>query len=95
MAEVLIRGTEYIRCELHYAARREMITKLEDFLRRRSKIALIATPERILNAPGLSEACEILFGSQARQKIDEYFGEGAAASRRSISPTPQAIRSGS
>jgi glycerol-3-phosphate dehydrogenase len=73
MAQVLIRGTEYIRCELHYAAKRELVTKLEDFLRRRSKIALIAKPERIRNAPGLVEACEILFGSQAQAKIDEYF----------------------
>ena len=73
MAEVMIRGTEYIRCELHHAAQREMITKLEDFLRRRSKIALIARPEQIRNAPGLVEACQILFGPLARSKFEEYF----------------------
>jgi len=73
MAEVLIAGTEYIRGELHHAAQREMITKLEDFLRRRSKIALIARPDQIRTAPGLVDACEILFGSDARQKFDEYF----------------------
>jgi glycerol-3-phosphate dehydrogenase len=75
MAEVLIVGTEYIRCELHHAAQREMIEKLADFLRRRSKIALIARPEKIRAAPGLSEACEILFGIDAQQKLDEYFSE--------------------
>ena len=75
MAEVMIHGTEYIRCELHLAARREMITKLEDFLRRRSKIALIASAEAIRAAPGLVEACEILFGDAAQEKLDEYFGE--------------------
>ncbi len=75
MAQVLISGTEYIRCELHIAARREMITKLEDFLRRRSKIALIARPEDIRNAPGLLEACEILFGDRAQLKFDEYFAD--------------------
>jgi glycerol-3-phosphate dehydrogenase len=74
MAEVLIAGTEYIRCELHHAAQREMVTKLGDFLRRRSKIALIARTEQIQVAPGLLEACEILFGPLAQQKLDEYFG---------------------
>jgi glycerol-3-phosphate dehydrogenase len=75
MAEVLISGTEYIRGELYHAAKREMITKLEDFLRRRSKIALIATKETIAEAPGLFEACRILFGDQAEAKFVEYFGE--------------------
>jgi glycerol-3-phosphate dehydrogenase len=74
MGQVLIAGTEYIRGELYHAAQREMVTKLEDFLRRRSKIALIARPEQIRNAPGITEACEILFGPQALQKLDEYFG---------------------
>jgi glycerol-3-phosphate dehydrogenase len=75
MAEVLISGTEYIRGELYHAAKREMITKLEDFLRRRSKIALIATKETIAEAPGLFEACRILFGDEAEAKFVEYFGE--------------------
>jgi glycerol-3-phosphate dehydrogenase len=71
-AELLIGGTEYIRCELHQAAHREMITKLEDFLRRRSKIALVVRKEEILRSPGLLEACSILFGDQARAKLEEY-----------------------
>jgi glycerol-3-phosphate dehydrogenase len=75
MAEVLIKGTEYIRVELFHAARREMITKLEDFLRRRSKIALIERKETIRNAPGIMEACRILFGDQAEDKFKEYFND--------------------
>ncbi len=74
MAEVLIKGTEYIRGELYHAARREMITKLDDFLRRRSKIALIARTGTIRDAPGLFEACRILFGDGAEDKFEEYFG---------------------
>ncbi len=81
MAQVLIRGTEYIRCELHHAARREMVEKLEDFLRRRSKIALIARPDRIRDAPGLVEACEILFGPQAQAKLGEYFASNELSAR--------------
>jgi glycerol-3-phosphate dehydrogenase len=72
-AEVLIKGTEYIRCEVAQAARREMITKLEDFLRRRSKIALVERRDDIRRSPGLAEACELLFGDEAADKLAEYF----------------------
>nr|WP_300313669.1 FAD-dependent oxidoreductase [Halomonas sp.] len=71
--ELLIEGTEYLRCELYQAQRREMITRLEDFLRRRSKISLVATDEQIRQSPGLMEACRILFGDQAQERFDEYF----------------------
>lgn len=74
-AAVLIKGTEYIHCELRQAARREMIVKLDDFLRRRSKIALIERKEIMRQAPGLMEACRILFGDAAQEKFDEYFRE--------------------
>lgn len=72
-AEVLITGTEYLRCEIEQAKQREMIVKLEDFLRRRSKIAQLIRQEELRNTPGLLEACRILFGDQAREKFDEYF----------------------
>ena len=81
MAEVIIETSEYIRCELDEAARREMVVKLEDFLRRRSKIALVVRRDEIRSAPGLREACRILFGDDAEAKIAEYFGEDAAAAR--------------
>ena len=73
--KVLIAGTEYIRCELYHAAQREMVTKLEDFLRRRSKIALVVRHEELRRAAGLREAARILFGDQADARIAEYFGE--------------------
>jgi glycerol-3-phosphate dehydrogenase len=72
-AEVIIETSEYLRCELETAARREMIVKLEDFLRRRSKIALVVRREAIQNAAGLREACHILFGGDAETRIAEYF----------------------
>ena len=74
-AEVLIKGTDYLRCEIQLAKHQEMIVKLEDFLRRRSKIALVVRREDIRKAEGLMEACEILFGDQAQEKFDEYFQE--------------------
>ncbi len=73
MAEVLIEGAEYLRCEIELAARHEMIVKLDDFLRRRSKIALVVTQQALREAPGLHEACELLFGPAARARYDEYF----------------------
>ena len=71
-AELLIECAEYTRCEIEYAAKYEMITKLEDFLRRRSKISLVVRQADLLNGKGLKEACEILFGSEAEEKLQEY-----------------------
>ncbi|GHC25795.1 glycerol-3-phosphate dehydrogenase/oxidase [Aidingimonas halophila] len=74
--EVLIEGTEYLRCEVRQAARREMVTRLEDFLRRRSKISLVVPEEAIRQSPGLREACDILFGDTADQRLQEYLEGG-------------------
>ena len=71
-AEQLMRNAEYLRAEVHYAARREMITKLEDFLRRRSKIEMVLRKTEIIDTPGIIEACQILFGDQAEAKRKEY-----------------------
>ena len=71
-AELLIENSEYLRVEIEHAAEREMVTKLEDFLRRRSKISLVVRKEDILAAPGLKEACQILFGDEAEAKLQEY-----------------------
>jgi glycerol-3-phosphate dehydrogenase len=77
MAEVLIENAEYLRCEIELAARHEMIVKLDDFLRRRSKIALVVSRQALGAAPGLREACELLFGVAAGARYHEYFaGEG-------------------
>jgi alpha-glycerophosphate oxidase/glycerol-3-phosphate dehydrogenase len=71
-ADRLIEHAEYLRCEIEQAGRREMITKLEDFLRRRSKISLVVRDEDVIGAPGLREACQILFGVEGDGKLTEY-----------------------
>lgn len=81
MAEVIIETSEYIRAEIDEAARREMIVKLEDFLRRRSKIALVVRREEIRRAAGLREAARIFFGDEADARIAEYFADDAAQIR--------------
>lgn len=78
-AELLIEDAEYTRCEIELAARREMITKLEDFMRRRSKIEQVVRREALRDAPGLREACDILFGPLAETRLREYL-EGLDAS---------------
>jgi alpha-glycerophosphate oxidase/glycerol-3-phosphate dehydrogenase len=79
-AECMIENAEYLRCEIEQTGRREMITKLEDFLRRRSKISLVVRHESLVESKGLREACEVLFGDAADEKWREYFetaSEGA------------------
>jgi glycerol-3-phosphate dehydrogenase len=75
MSEDIMGSADYIRIELHEAARSEMVTKLEDFMRRRSKIELVVTDHDIEHSPGLREVAEILFGADdADRRLAEYFG---------------------
>ena len=71
-AHLLIERAEYTRCEIELAGRREMIVKLEDFMRRRSKIELVVRREEYRDSPGLREACDILFGDEAEARLQEY-----------------------
>lgn len=89
MAEVVIEGAEYLRCEIAHAARREMIVELEDFLRRRSKISLVIPHEEIEAAPGLEEACAIFFGDRAQAKKAAYFAKHSSGGRGDGAPTPE------
>ena len=43
-------------------------------MRRRSKIELVVRREDIVAAPGLREACEILFEQDAQARLEEYLG---------------------
>lgn len=71
-ATCMIDNAEYLRCEIEQAGRREMITKLEDFLRRRSKISLVVRHDDFIHSAGLVEACRVLFGAEAEAKLSEY-----------------------
>ncbi len=77
MGEDIMESADYLRVELHNAAQHEMIVKLDDFMRRRSKIDLVVHDDDIANSPGLHEVAEILFGDAADQKLAEYFAEKA------------------
>jgi glycerol-3-phosphate dehydrogenase len=75
MADDVIEDAEYVRAELEYGAPTEMVTRLEDFLRRRSKIAMVIGHADLQQSKGLHEACRMLFGADASRRHEEYFGE--------------------
>lgn len=79
MAEDVMDSADYLRVELFTAAETEMIVRLEDFMRRRSKIELVVKDERIFGSPGLREVAEILFGGDAQMGLEEYIASQRAA----------------
>ena len=74
-AKRMIEDAEYLRCEIEQTARREMITRLEDFLRRRSKISLVVRPKDLKDSPGLLEACRVFFGDEAEKRLAQYWDD--------------------
>jgi glycerol-3-phosphate dehydrogenase len=75
MAEDIMENADYLRVELHLAATTEMITRLEDFMRRRSKIEQVVRDEDIRSSAGLDEVAHILFGDDADAKLAEYLDQ--------------------
>jgi glycerol-3-phosphate dehydrogenase len=76
-AEPVLVGCEYLRCELELAARREMVVRLEDFLRRRTEVAQVVRHDVLRRDPGLGEACRLLFGEAAAARRADYFGDAS------------------
>ena len=75
MAEPLVENAGIRNCEVAYLAEREMIVRLEDYLRRRSKIGQLVPRETLHASAGLKAACRKLFGDDAERKFDEYFAD--------------------
>ena len=81
MAVDIMENADYLRVELHVAAGTEMITKLEDFLRRRSKITQVIPEAEVRASAGLTEVAGILFGDRADERLEEYLGAAAPGVR--------------
>lgn len=79
MATDVMESADYLRVELHNAADHEMIVKLDDFMRRRSKIDLVVADDEFVGSDGLAEISQLLFGDDGEQKLDEFYRERAAA----------------
>lgn len=73
MSETLIENTGIRRCEISYIAENEMVVTLEDYLKRRSKLEFLVTPEELKQSNGVRRACEALFGDEASARYEEYF----------------------
>ena len=74
LGEDIMDSADYLRAELHHTAEHEMVTRLDDFLRRRSKIAQVVYDDDIRTSRGLDEVADVLFGAQAGAKLTEYYG---------------------
>ena len=83
MAEDIMGSADYLRVELHHTAGNEMVTRLDDFLRRRSKISLVVRDDEVRNSSGLREVAEILFGADADLRLQQHFGEIPAGAQQS------------
>ncbi len=97
-AEPILAGTPFLRCEIELMAEREMIVTLEDFLRRRSDLALLTRYGDLRRAAGLMDLCTILFGpEQAEQKFNDYFcaetktNSGTTALHRASRPLARSL----
>ena len=82
MAEDILDSSDYLRVELHNTASTEMVVKLDDFLRRRSKISLITRDDDVRSSEGLHEVAKILFGENADAKLLEHFGSDFVTSQK-------------
>ncbi len=71
-AENIFEGVDFLRCELRHVAEHEMVSQLDDFLRRRSNISLLARREQIRASEGLEEVCDVLFGDKKAQSREQY-----------------------
>ncbi len=63
MAERLIGP--YTAAEIHQMGREELIVRFEDFLRRRTELALVFDRETLAAHPGLWRACRLIFADAA------------------------------
>ena len=88
-AEPILAGTAFIRGEIELMAARELIVTLEDFLRRRSDLALVNRREELRQMAGLMDVCALLFGAdQAAQQFNDYFAPASQA----LASSPPASR---
>ncbi len=69
-----IEMNQYLRAEILYMSKNEMITNLSDFLRRRTNLALVYKKDMLQNHPDLLEISGLLFGKdKVSSQFTEYF----------------------
>ncbi len=73
LGDEILPGSGYILAEAAHMANTEMIVTLDDFLRRRTKLALLYSRNELESAPALRHACQLLFAAEATARWTEYF----------------------
>jgi glycerol-3-phosphate dehydrogenase len=76
--EPALPGAPDLRCEVAYAGRKEMVTTLEDYLRRRTSLLLTLGRPQLLALPALRDICGLLFGADADARFLEFAATDAA-----------------
>lgn len=72
-SEIILPDAAYLTCEVELAEKTEMIVTLDDFLRRRSKIAMVLDKATLHQNDKLLPICKILFKEQAQLKLEQYY----------------------
>jgi glycerol-3-phosphate dehydrogenase len=85
-AEPLLGAGDTLRCEVEAAARRELVVRLDDFLRRRTSLSQVLRRDALRRDPGLLPVCRTLFGDAAEDRLAEYFAEDARSAPPSGAP---------
>ncbi len=65
LGEALSARVDYCAAELMVMARHEHILTMDDFLRRRTMLAMLEPAEALSDDPGVQQAAELLFGAAA------------------------------
>ncbi len=79
MGDDIMDSADYLRVELRHTAHDEMVVRLDDFLRRRSKISMVVGDADVRASLGLREVAEVLFGAEADAKLKAHFGTSFVA----------------
>lgn len=79
--EIVIGPEKICRAELEMIRGQEMVVTLEDFLRRRTLLAQTYNFHELAAMPEIRIACEILFGIEAEQQYNDYFGADRGVNR--------------
>ena len=86
MAEEIIPGSGYLRCEVSLAAEREMVTRLEDYLRRRTELSLVTPAAELTHGDHLKEMSRLLFRTDGERRVAEYLGDSQETNDSSDQP---------
>jgi glycerol-3-phosphate dehydrogenase len=92
--EPALPGAADLRCEVAYAGRKEMVTTLEDYLRRRTRLLLILGKAPLLASPALRDVCGLLFGAEAGARLDEFAGDAGLSTATATTASATATGAG-